>query len=112
MGMTRAFGSLFLLAIAASVAVAAAQAPLLIPRIDAPPAIDGRLDEPLWSSLVPLPMVTYKPTFGVAPSESTDVRMAHDGRVIYVGAALFHRDPAGVQPWSRARDEDNGGDFL
>ena len=77
-----------------------------------PPAIDGRLDEPLWDSLAPLPMVGYKPTFGIAPSESTDVRVAHDGRAFYVGAALYHRDPAGVQAWSRGRDEDNGGDFL
>ena len=84
----------------------------MIPRIERPPAIDGRLDEPLWDSLVPLPMVTYKPTFGLAPSESTDVRVAHDGRAFYVGAALYHRDPAGVQAWSRGRDEDNGGDFL
>ncbi|MGH7517681.1 MAG: DUF5916 domain-containing protein [Gemmatimonadales bacterium] len=105
-------GLLLLLAAALPGAVAVGQEPLLIPRIDAPPAIDGWLDEPVWESLVPLPMVTYKPTFGLAPSESTEVRLAHDGRAFYVGAALYHRDPAGVQPWSRARDEDNGGDFL
>ncbi len=110
--MMRFVGLLLLLAGALPGAVVIAQEPLLIPRIDAPPAIDGRLDEPVWGSLVPLPMVTYKPTFGLAPSESTDVRVAHDGRAFYVGAALYHRDPAGVQPWSRARDEDNGGDFV
>jgi len=94
------------------VAAAAAQEPLVIPRVEEAPTIDGRLDEPMWASLTPLPMVGYKPTFGIAPSESTDVRLAHDGRAFYVGAALYHRDPAGVQPWSRARDEDNGGDFI
>ena len=91
---------------------AAAQDPLLIPRIEHPPAIDGRLDEAEWDSLAPLPMIAYKPTFGIPPSESTDVRVAHDGRALYVGATLYHRDPAGVQAWTRARDEDYGGDFL
>ena len=93
-------------------AAAAAQDPLLIPRLEHPPAIDGRLDEAEWDSLAPLPMIAYKPTFGIPPSESTDVRVAHDGRAIYVGAALYHRNPAGVQAWTRARDEDYGGDFL
>src|SRR5688572_20967301 len=109
--MTRFAGMLLLLASVLG-AAARAQEPLVITRIERPPAIDGRLDEPVWDSLVPLPMVGYKPTFGLAPSESTDVRVAHDGHAFYVGASLYHRDPAGVQAWSRGRDEDNGGDFL
>jgi hypothetical protein len=110
--MRRLAGLLLLIPGALSGVPAAAQQPLVIPKVERPPAIDGRLDEPTWDSLVPLPMVTYRPTFGLVPSESTDVRLAHDGQAFYVGATLYHRDPAGVQPWSRARDEDNGGDFL
>ncbi|HEU5171617.1 MAG TPA: DUF5916 domain-containing protein [Gemmatimonadales bacterium] len=89
-----------------------AQEPLTIPRIEGPVEIDGRLDEPVWDSLAPLPMVTYVPTFGLAPSESTEVRVAHDGRAIYVGARLYDSDPRGVQAWTRARDQDDGGDFV
>jgi hypothetical protein len=96
----------------ASTGILVAQEPFVIPRIEQAPAIDGRLDEAVWTSLVPLPMVMYKPTFGLAPSESTDVRVAHDGHAFYVGAALYHRDPAGVRAWTRARDQDEGGDFL
>ncbi|HET8623592.1 MAG TPA: DUF5916 domain-containing protein [Gemmatimonadales bacterium] len=111
--MMRSIGVTLLLVLAgASDAVLVAQDPFLIERIERPPEIDGRLDEPVWASLAPLPMTMYKPTFGLAPSESTDVRVAHDGRALYVGAALYHRDPSGVKAWTRTRDQDDGGDFI
>ena len=106
------FLAVTLLVASASSGVLVAQEPFVIPRIEQAPAIDGQLDEPVWASLAPLPMVTYKPTFGLAPSESTDVRVAHDGHAFYVGASLYHRDPAGVRAWTRARDQDDGGDFI
>jgi hypothetical protein len=110
--MMRSIGVTLLLFAGASQAVLVAQEPLLIVRVDQAPVIDGRLDEPVWETLVPLPMIMYKPTFGIAPSESTDVRLAHDGRALYVGATVYHRDPRGVQAWTRGRDQDVGGDFI
>lgn len=91
---------------------AAAQAPLAIPRVGDAVTLDGRFDESAWSRALSLPMVGYLPNAGAPPSEATTVRILHDGSAIYVAAELLDSDPDGVQGWSRARDDDNGGDFI
>lgn len=55
-------------------------------RADAPPAIDGRLDEPVWTR-APLAtaFVQAEPRQGDAATEATDVRVVFDERYLYVG---------------------------
>lgn len=86
--------------------------PLVVPHVTGGVRLDGRFDEPTWTQAVTLPLVGYIPTTGAAPSESTFVRIMHDGAAIYIAAELYDRDPAGVQAWSRGRDDDQGGDFI
>jgi hypothetical protein len=101
------------LTLAGSPRLAAAQDhPLVIPHVTGDVTLDGRFDEPAWARAVTLPLVGYIPTAGAAPSESTFVRVMHDGAAIYVAAELYDREPAGVQAWSRGRDDDQGGDFI
>lgn len=55
-------------------------------RTDAAPAIDGRLDEPVWTR-APLAtaFVQAEPKQGDAATEATDVRVVFDERYLYVG---------------------------
>lgn len=55
-------------------------------RTDTPPAIDGRLDEPVWTR-APLAtaFVQAEPRQGDAATEATDVRVVFDERYLYVG---------------------------
>lgn len=101
-----------LLALGTLTGRATAQEPLLIPHTTSAVALDGRFTEPAWAEALALPMTGYAPVFGAPPSESTVVRIVHDGRAIYVAASAYDRDPAGIQAHSRARDEDHGGDFV
>ena len=43
-----------------------------IPRIDAAVKIDGRINEPFWSEIEPLPVVAQQPVFGREPSQKTE----------------------------------------
>lgn len=55
-------------------------------RTETPPAIDGRLDEPVWTR-APLAtaFVQAEPRQGDAATEATDVRVVFDERYLYVG---------------------------
>lgn len=51
-----------------------------------PPAIDGRLDDALWSSLTPITaFVQAAPDVGRPASRGTELLLAHDGVRLYVG---------------------------
>ncbi|MBL8137598.1 MAG: carbohydrate binding family 9 domain-containing protein [Acidobacteria bacterium] len=78
-------------------AVASAQVPQAFPppavplelraiRADAPPAIDGRLDEPVWTR-APLAsaFVQAEPRQGDPATEATEVRVVFDADFLYVG---------------------------
>jgi hypothetical protein len=89
---------------------AAAQEPWPLPRLESPIRLDGIPDEPAWSAIEPIPMVSFQPVFGLPPSEPTDIRIAYDSEYLYVGAVM--QDAEGVRYHSLTRDVDNGGDFL
>jgi hypothetical protein len=46
------------------------------------------------------------PTFGGAPSERTDIRVAWDGEYLYAAGRFWDADPTGVRVNSLQRDED------
>ena len=68
-----------------------------IPAIQGPIIIDGIIDEPGWEDIKPFPMVTYKPVFGNAPSEKTEIRIGHDENYLYVSGRMYDSDPGGIQ---------------
>jgi len=88
----------------------AGQEPWPLPRLEGPVRLDGIPDEPAWSTIEPIPMVSFQPVFGLSPSEPTDIRVAYDREYLYVGAIM--KDSGGVRYHSLTRDIDNGGDFL
>jgi hypothetical protein len=74
-------------------------------RIDTPPRIDGRLDDAVWSRIEPIGDFTQvEPREGVAPTFQTEVRLAHDGRFIYIAARCWDDDPSAIIAKKLARD--------
>jgi hypothetical protein len=55
-----------------------AAVPLVIPRLSGPITLDGRVDEPAWEAIPPLPVVMHLPSFGAEPTERTEFRLAYD----------------------------------
>ena len=60
-----------------------------IQRLGGPVIIDGRLDEPAWNEIVPLPMVTHMPVFGTSVEDGTEIRIAYDDDYLYVGGIIY-----------------------
>lgn len=78
---------------------------LVIPRLTTTVVVDGRVDEPAWADLPPLPAVQSSPTFGAPPSERTELRLAYDDRYLYASGRFYDRDPTGLRATSLKRDE-------
>ncbi|PAP75449.1 carbohydrate binding family 9 domain-containing protein [Rubrivirga marina] len=87
------------------VAPASIDEPFVVPRLAGPVTLDGRVDEAAWDAVAPLPLVTHWPSFGEAPSEPTEIRLAYDDAYVYLScrcyappeavfAASFERDLA------------------
>jgi hypothetical protein len=52
--------------------------------------IDGRLDEPAWTTATPVTSFTQRePVAGAPATERTEVRIIYDAASIYIGARLF-----------------------
>ena len=63
-------------------------------RVDRPPSLDGRLDDPAWALAPPITgLLQTDPDEGKPVSESTDVRVIYDADALYVGARLFDSAP-------------------
>ena len=74
-------------------------------RTTAPPVIDGRLDDEVWSTLAPLNGFTQRePSEGRPVSQPTEVRILYDDAALYIGAWLFDEDPGGIVVGQTLRD--------
>jgi hypothetical protein len=88
-----------------------APASLRAHRAQAPPLIDGRLDEPSWQSADAAGNFRqYEPNEGSPATERTEVRVLYDNVSVYVGVRLYDSDPARIVARMSRRDEDPDAD--
>ncbi len=74
-------------------------------RIDIAPVVDGRLDDPCWGGVEPIgELVQMTPRLFAEPSERTEVRIVHDGRVLYLGVRCFDSEPSKIVATQMQRD--------
>jgi hypothetical protein len=65
-----------------------------IARIDTPPKIDGSLDDAIWSQASVIDdFKQVNPVKGAAPSERTEVYLAYDADMIYIGVRCYDSEP-------------------
>ena len=75
-----------------------------IGRFDAPPVIDGKLDDEVWKSASLFKdFVQYRPVDLVAPSHPTEVRIGYDSRFLYVAFRAYD-EPGKVRATVAKRD--------
>jgi hypothetical protein len=79
--------------------------PLLIPLLSGPVQLDGFSDEAAWQEVELLPLVVFTPNFGEEPTERTEIRVAHDGRYLYMAGRMYDSDPRGIRAISLRRDD-------
>lgn len=88
------------------------QDPYKVNRISSPIVIDGRVDEPVWDTIEPLPLVAYTPVAGLPPSERTEIRIAYDDNYFYVSMRAYDSEPDGIRWNTYFRDRFSGDDNL
>ena len=82
------------------------EAPYFVPRIDEGSIVlNGRMDEPAWQAIEPLPTTMHLPTFGAPPSERTEFRLAYDAEYLYFSCQAYDSDVDGIRMYSFERDE-------
>ena len=83
-----------------------AQESVFIKRISETVTFNGIPDEPLWGGLNKFDLTMHSPTFGLSPSEISDVRMGYDDEFLWIGAKLFMKDASKIFSPTKRRDED------
>ena len=82
-------------------------------RVDAPPVLDGRLDDAAWAQALPARgFLETDPIEGRAPAESTTVMIVYDATAIYVGARLYDAEPARITRRLGRRDDSTQSDMF
>lgn len=86
--------------------------PLRLTRLKGPIQMDGRLLEPEWEQIAPLPLTMFTPVFGGALTERTEIRVAYDDKYIYVGGMMFDSEAKKIRTNTLYRDRYSGDDII
>ncbi|HEU4597717.1 MAG TPA: DUF5916 domain-containing protein [Pyrinomonadaceae bacterium] len=86
--------------------------PVRVPRFDAPPVIDGKLDEEVWKQAVVLKdFYQINPGDNVAPTAPTEFLIGYDSKFLYMAFRAFD-DPSKVRATVARRDNVFGEDNV
>ncbi len=86
-----------------------AQSPGLyvIPKLEGSITLDGKVNEPAWEAIEPLPLVTHWPAYGIEVDRSkTEIRIAYDKDYLYVSCRCYV-DPEKISAPTYKRNENN-----
>ena len=76
-------------------------------RVDAEARLDGRLDDPFWSTAVPATGLRQRePVEGAPAPERTEVRFAFEDDALWIGARMFSDDPDRIRALVTRRDRE------
>ncbi len=80
------------------------RSPVQILRLKGPVTLDGLSDEEAWEGAQQFPMVMLIPTFGIPPTEKTEVFLGFDDDYLYVAGRLYDSEPDKICCPSKKRD--------
>jgi hypothetical protein len=87
--------------------------PVSIYKTDTPPAIDGKLDDPLWQKATRFDnFITFKPDYGKPASEKTAILMAYDRKYIYFAFDCQDSEPSKIKAAMAKRDGIDMDDWI
>src|SRR6266853_1254344 len=86
--------------------------PIVIPRFDKPPVIDGKLDDEIWKQAIVLrDFLQTGPGDNIAPSKPTEMMMGYDSKNFYMAFHCYD-EPDKVRATVAKRDEVFGDDNV
>lgn len=86
--------------------------PIVIPRFDKPPVLDGKLDDEVWKQAAVLKdFLQVSPGDNIAPSKPTEMMIGYDARTFYMAFHCYD-EPDKVRATVAKRDEIFGEDNV
>ncbi|HWN07726.1 MAG TPA: DUF5916 domain-containing protein [Pyrinomonadaceae bacterium] len=86
--------------------------PVIIPKFDKPPVIDGNLNEPVWQSATVLKdFYQIDPGDNTAPSKPTEVLIGYDPKFLYIAFRAFD-EPDKIRSTVAKRDNIFSDDYV
>src|SRR6266404_1257590 len=86
--------------------------PIVIPRFNKPPVIDGKLDDEVWKQAVVLrDFLQVSPGDNIAPSKPTEMMIGYDARTFYMAFRCYD-EPDKVRATVAKRDQVFGEDNV
>jgi hypothetical protein len=86
---------------------------LKVARVDTPPRLDGKLDDPAWSTALAITdFKTFYPDFGKVIPESTFAFAAFDDTNLYFAFRCFDQEPSKIKATMAARDNIRNDDWI
>ena len=74
-------------------------------RVNAPPVLDGLVNEPFWQGIKPATnLVQQQPDEGALATEKTEVRFGYDNKYLYIGIICFDSSPSDIVVNQNRRD--------
>ncbi len=84
-----------------------------LPKALSAPAIDGKLDDPAWTSARKVTdFVTLDPIPGLTPSEKTEIFLIYDAQAIYVGFECSDSEPSKIKAGAGEVDNPRSDDWV
>ncbi|MDA0378023.1 MAG: DUF5916 domain-containing protein, partial [Bacteroidetes bacterium] len=78
--------------------------PVAIQRLTGPINLDGRVDEPAWEAITPIPWHVYGPSYGAPATQETEFRVAYDDAYIYFSCRCWDTEADAIQTTTYKRD--------
>ena len=79
--------------------------PIVVPRFDKPPVIDGKIDDEVWThAAVFKDFYQTNPGDNIAPSKPTEAMIGYDARTLYLGFHCYD-EPDKIRATMAKRDE-------
>ncbi|MFQ5698795.1 MAG: DUF5916 domain-containing protein [Myxococcota bacterium] len=76
-------------------------------RVEVPPVLDGKLDDPAWKEAAQIgPLTQVDPVEGARPTQRTSVRIVYDKDSLYLGIRCFDSEPDKIVAKVMRRDLD------
>jgi hypothetical protein len=87
-------------------------APVVVPRFDAPPVIDGKLDDAIWKQARVLKdFYQTEPGDNIAPSQPTEAFIGYDAKFLYIAFHAYD-DPSKIRANVAKRDAIFDDDYV
>lgn len=89
-----------------------ARSVLVLQRLSGPLILDGRIDEPAWDRIDPVPLIQYQPVYRGEMTQRTEIRVAYDDEYLWVSGKMYESDPANIRANTLTRDRSSSDDIL